>query len=95
MLEEKVEQLDLFLEPREEVQEEEAEKPRYKIPGRTAGEELSYHGGRMAWLKEFFDANGISKPKGFHGFSSRQSYGLYKGVLNTYGIDENEDIIRR
>ncbi len=67
----------------------------YKIPRRTAAEDLSFHGGRMTWMRDFHRLNNIPLPKGFSRLTSEQSFGRYRGMLETYGIVEHTDIIKR
>lgn len=93
ILEDRVDgQLELFP---EEVQTS-VEVRNYKIPRRTAAEDLSFKGGKVAWIKDFCRMNpDVALPKGLAKLDSRQVSGLYKGMLKTYDIVEYRDIIKR
>jgi hypothetical protein len=84
-------QLELF--PEEVVTIEEVKT--YKIPRRTSGEDLSFKGGQVSWIRDFCRMNDLPLPKGLTSKNTGQVRGLYRGMLNTYGIVEYRDIIKR
>lgn len=93
-------QLDLF----ERVNKAESEIPnketdsntdipnKYIIPKTT--ESPSKTGGlAKAWIIRFHKMNDMPLPQGFHGRKARGYIGMYKGMLETYNINEFRDVL--
>jgi|TARA_B100001971_G_C18233596_1_gene565562 hypothetical protein len=68
-------------------------KTKYIVPGMTEPPRDTV-GMMKMWLGDFYRANGIKPPKGFHRKNRNQLLGLYHGTLGTYGIKE-KDIVQR
>ena len=71
------------------------ERPRkYHIPGRTESPTVS-KGMLEGWMREFTQKNKVTLPRGFNQRNFGQLLGMYRGMLETYGISEKDIVPKR
>lgn len=80
-------QLDFFGKP-----EEEDSKIDYFVPRRTQLPDTRRM--RFNWLSEFYDRNGIPRPKGMGSADRKKMYALFYGTLKSYHVSV-DDIVSR
>ena len=76
-----------FPTPRERPQQ-------YRIPGRTESPRVS-KGMLEGWIREFAQKNEVTLPRGFSQRDFGQLLGMYRGMLETYGISEKDIVPER
>ncbi len=60
-----------------------------KIPRRTENPSATY-GMLKGWIKEFCQQNDKLLPEGFHTKNKKQLMGMYRGMLDYYGIKQSD-----
>lgn len=60
-----------------------------KIPRRTENPSATY-GMLKSWIREFCQQNDKKLPKGFHNKNKKQLMGMYRGMLDHYGIKPSD-----
>lgn len=60
-----------------------------KIPRRTENPSATY-GMLRHWITDFCQQNDKSLPKGFHKKNKQQLMGMYRGMLDHYGIKQSD-----
>lgn len=81
-------QLDLFGIVNQEIETSRT----YRIPRRTESPAVT-KGMAKSWIKDFCEWNNLELPRGFHKRDKKQIIGMYRGMLQTYCINEKGDIL--